>query len=83
MAKQGKQRDCPACGERYSRQRPRCPSCGEANDLLKQDKAPRGLLELIPGLQDLPDTTKILIGAVGSVVAIGVGIVVFFLLRRG
>jgi hypothetical protein len=42
-----------------------------------------GLLDRIPGVQDLPDTTKILIGAVGTLVAIGVGVVVFFLLARG
>jgi hypothetical protein len=30
-----RERSCPACGERYSRKRPRCPACGETNDLLR------------------------------------------------
>jgi hypothetical protein len=51
--------------------------------LLKQDTAPRGgLLDMIPGLQDLPDTTRILIGAVVMLVAVAGGILVYFLITR-
>jgi uncharacterized membrane protein YvbJ len=81
MAKKGKNRDCPACGESYSRQRLRCPSCGEPNDLLKEDTAPRGLVDLIPGLQGMSDTTRILIGAFGTLIAIIVGVLIYFSLR--
>jgi hypothetical protein len=38
---------------------------------------------MIPGLQDLPDTTKILIGGFGTLLAIAVGVLVYFLLTRG
>ncbi len=67
----------------YSRQRLRCPGCGEPNDLLKQEPSRGGLLDMIPGLQDLPDTTKIMIGGIGTLVAIAVGVLVYFLLTRG
>jgi hypothetical protein len=83
LANNSKKRECPSCGEPYSRQRPRCPSCGEANDLLKAVPSRGSLLDKIPWIQDLPDTTKILIGAVGTFVAIAVGVVIFFLLARG
>jgi hypothetical protein len=83
LASKSKKRACPSCGEKYSRQRPRCPGCGEPNDLLGEEPPRRGLLDLIPGLQDLPDTTKIIIGGIGTLVAIAVGVVVYFVLRRG
>jgi hypothetical protein len=51
--------------------------------LLKPVPPRSGLLDMIPGLQDLPDTTKILIGAAVTLIAIAVGVVVFFLLARG
>jgi hypothetical protein len=83
LANKSKQRACPSCGEKYSRQRLRCPGCGEPNELLGEEPPRGGLLDMIPGLQDLPDTTKILIGGLGTLVAIAVGVLVYFLLTRG
>jgi hypothetical protein len=83
VANKGKLRNCPKCGERYSRQRLRCPSCGEANDLLKEEPRRGGLLDRIPVLEDLPDSTRILIGIFATLVAVAVGVVVYFLLSRG
>jgi hypothetical protein len=33
-------RTCAACGEKYSRQRPRCPECGEPNESKSQVRTP-------------------------------------------
>jgi uncharacterized membrane protein YvbJ len=80
VAKKDKNRKCSKCGEKYSKQRLRCPQCGEANDLIPDDPPREGLLDRIPGIQDLSDGHRMIVGLAVTLISILVGVVVYFIL---
>jgi hypothetical protein len=86
LATKSKKRACGACGIKYSGRRPRCPNCGEPNDAVVQVTSfwPKyGILDLLPGVRDLPDSTKLLIAIFGGLLAAAAGVLVFFIISRG
>jgi hypothetical protein len=85
MAGTPRQHTCSSCGEVYSGRRPRCPHCGESNDLLEGPRGPSHgsrfwLLDVLGSL-DLSPEVRRLLSRLAGVLLVGIAIVLFLLLR--
>lgn len=62
-------RDCPDCGHKVSARANRCPNCGgplwrkTAKEAYSWNGM--GILDLIPGIRDLPDSVRLVLMIIG------------------